>query len=118
MSTGSIADTADLNDDDFLLNRLAGLVNEIDPVPLGVIMDARATLSSEVSQPRRRGGAAIDPSLSGLAKLLGPSSELDSLAGGAAADVAGVTAGTRFDRTRDRARGTSASATNLDVHTA
>jgi hypothetical protein len=122
MSLGSTpSDTAGLaDDDDLLLERLAALLGEIDPVPVNVIEAARATFSprAEVSQPRRRGGAVTEPGLLGLSELLGPSCELDSLAGGAAADVADVPAGAGSGGARGRPLGTPASATKVDVHTA
>ncbi len=108
------------NDEDFLLERLSALVEEIDPVPESVIDDARAAFgpSAERSQPRRRDGAAIEPGLLGLAELLGPSIELSSLTGRAAADVPGVPAESRFAVPGDRLRGPARRATKVDLHTA
>jgi hypothetical protein len=105
--------------DDRLLEHLTALVQEVDEIPQSVIEDARATFRSraEVSQPRRRGGAAIELSFLDLAELLGPSTELDALARGAAADVAGVAARARHGRAGDRPCGTAARATKVDLHT-
>ncbi len=59
MTRGSTPDTAGLaDDDDFLLERLSRLVNEVDPNPVEVIENARGAFRSgaKISQPPGEAG--------------------------------------------------------------
>lgn len=110
-----------LSDEDPILERLSAVLAETDPVSASVMAAARAvfsTASGGLSQPRRCGGAVDELVLSSLPKLLGPSGQLDALAGGAAADVPGVPARARDGSSGDRPRGIRGWEAKTDLHKA
>ena len=111
-------DTAEfVNRDELLLERLSGVLDQIDPVPQGVVAAARAAFGN-ASQPRRWGGAVGKPDVSGFVELFGPPRELDLLTDRTAADVPGVAARARCGGTVNRLREVPARATKADFHRA